>query len=225
MPDARDRPAAPPQTPAAPPRADDARARLDAVLRPYALGTHAADAGPSLTEQRVAAVARDAAVAVLPLLGDPPRSAHRVRHLLRPVLTCTWAEFEATYEATLDALLALPPARPDVEDPAWDAALPPVAAAPRHWRPGAPPWTSPMEGVATVGPAGTAGRVARRAARSVLVTSDGRLVQVNMRCACDREAREARPAVLFELVHLKRDGSILDVVAGTACGACRAVVP
>jgi hypothetical protein len=203
----------------------DARARLDAELRPYALGTHAADAGPSLTEQRVAAVARDAAAAVLPLLGDPPRSAHRVRRLLRPVLTCTWAEFEATYEATLDALLALPAARPDVEDPAWDAALPPAPAARREWLPGGPRWTAPMEGAATVGPAGTAGRIVRRGSRTVLLTSDGRSVQASMRCTCDAATREARPAVLFEIVHLRRDGAIIDVVAGTACGACRAVVP
>ncbi|MGZ8378517.1 MAG: hypothetical protein ACXWZS_00910 [Gemmatirosa sp.] len=222
MSDAPDPSAADP-SPSAP--APDARARLDTVLRPYALGTHAADAGPSLTEQRVAAVARDASAAVLPLLGDPPRSAHRVRLLLRPVLTCTWAEFEATYEETLDALLALPPARADVEDPAWDVALPPAPAARRAWMPGGPRWTAPMEGAATVGPAGTPGRIVRRGSRTVLLTSDGRSVQASMRCTCDAATREARPAVLFEIVHFRRDGAILDVVAGTACGACRAVVP
>ncbi len=221
MPDARDRP--PADDPSSHP--PDARARLDAVLRPFALGTHAADAGPSLTEQRVAAVARDAAAAIVPVLGDPPRSADRVRRLLRPVLTCTWGEFEATYEATLDALLALPPAPAGVEDPAWDSALPRAPAARRAWLPGGPRWTAPMEGVATVGPAGTAGRIVRRGARSVLLTSDGRAVQGSLRCACDAATREARPAVLFEIVHLRRDGAILDVVAGTACGACRAVVP
>lgn len=205
------------------------RARLDVVLRPFALGTHegspADDAGLALTERRVAAVARDAADAVLPLLGDPPRSADRVRRLLRDVLTCTWGEFEATYAATLDALLALPPAHPDVEDPAWDAALPAAPTAPRAWRPGSGPWSAPIEGAMTVGPAGTAGRVVRRGARAVLLTSDGRPIQVNSRCTCDPAAREARPAVLFEHVHLRRDGTILDVLAGTACGACRAVVP
>jgi len=209
--------------------APSARARLDAVLRPFALGTHDSgpsdDGGPAMTERRIAAVARDAAAALLPLLGDPPPSAHRVRRLLRDVLTCTWAEFEATYAATLDALLVLPPARADVEDPAWDVALPAAPAAPRAWRPGAGPWTPPIEGAATVGPAGTAGRVVRRGARAVLLTSDGRPVLVNVRCTCDPAAREARPAVLFEHVHLRRDRTILDVVAGTACGACRAVVP
>jgi hypothetical protein len=179
-----------------------------------------------MTERRVAAVARDAAAALVPLLGDPPRSAHRVRRLLRDVLTCTWGEFEATYAATLDALLALPPARADVEDPAWDAALPAERTAPpREWRQGTGRWTAPIEGAATVGPAGTAGRVVRRGARAVLLTSDGRSVLANVRCACDPDARAARPTVLFEHVHLRRDGTILDVVAGTACGACRGVVP
>jgi hypothetical protein len=208
--------------PDAPP--DARRPALDAALRPFALGTHApGDEGAALTERRIAAAARDAAAAVVPLLGEPPRSAHRVRRLLRAVLTCTWAEFEATYAHTLDALLALPPALPDVEDPAWDAHLgghrKPEPR--RGWRPGAPPWTAPVEGAATTGPAGTVGRVVRRGARAVLVTADGRNVRANVRCACGADARGARPDVPFELVHLRRDGAILDVVVGTACGSCR----
>lgn len=206
--------------------ATDARARLDAALRPFALGTHASQGeGAALTERRIAAAARDAAAAVLPLLGDPPRSAHRVRRLLRPVLSCTWAEFEATYAATLDALLALPPAHPEIEDPAWDAHLEAPPTPRRGWHPGAPPWTAPVEGAATTGPAGTVGRVVRRGTRAVLVTADGRSVRANAPCTCDADARGARPPVPYELVHLRRDGRILDVAVGTACGSCRGALP
>lgn len=200
----------------------DRRAALDAALRPFALGTHAPEGeGPALTERRIAAIARDAAAAVVPLLGDPARSAHRVRRLLRPVLTCTWTEFEATYARTLDALLALPPAHPEVEDPAWDAHLEARPTPRRGWHPGAAPWTAPMEGAMTTGPAGTVGRVVRRGTRAVLVTADGRAVRTNSPCACDADTRAARPDVPYELVHLRRDGTILDVVVGTACGSCR----
>jgi hypothetical protein len=58
----------------------------------------------------------------------------------------------------------------------------------------------------------------------VLVTADGRNVRANVRCACGADARGARPDVPFELVHLRRDGAILDVVVGTACGSCRGAV-
>ncbi len=209
------------------PPSSDRRLRLDAALRPFALGTHtpAGEDGPPLTERRVAAAARDAAAALLPLLGDPPRSAHRVRRLLRPVLTCTWAEFEATYAATLDALLALPPAHPEVEDPTWDAHLEPRPAPARGWRPGAPAWTAPIEGAATTGPAGTVGRVVRRGRRAVLVTADGRPVRATSPCVCAPDARAARPTVPYETVHFRHDGAILDVAVGTACGTCRGALP
>jgi hypothetical protein len=206
----------PPETPAPAPR-EVARARLDDALRPFVLGT----AG-MLTERRVAAAARDAAEAVLPLLGEPPRSAHRARGLIAAVLTCGWAEFDAAYAEALDALLALPPAVRDVEDPAWDAALPPERAARRHWVQDGKPWVPAEYGSETVAPGGTAGVVVRRGARSVLVTGDGREVRLHARCACDFDEHAARAAVPFEHVHLRRDGSILDVTVGTACGRCRA---
>lgn len=197
----------------------DARARLDAALRPLLIGPAA---GGLLVERRVAAAARDAAAAVLPLLGAPPRSAHRVRALLVPVLVCGWAEFDAAYAALLDALLALPPAVPGVDDPAWDAALAPVPAERRPWRPDGARWDPPEHGGDTVAPGGTRGRVVRRGAQSVLVTGDGRPVRLRARCGCAPAERRARPAVPYEHVHLRRDGSVLDVAAGDACGSCRA---
>ena len=200
------------------------RAVLDAVLRPFVLGTSPAGTGGQMTVRRVAAAARDAAAAALPVLGEPRPSAHRVRRLVTPVLTCPWAEFEAAYSAALDAILALPPAIPGVDDPDWDSGLgaePPVR---RSWLERGQRWTPPVEGVETVAPGGTAGRVVRRGARAVLVTADGRPVRLRGRCECATAERRARPPVPFEHVHLRRDGSILDVTAGTACGACRAPV-
>jgi hypothetical protein len=195
------------------------------MLRPFVLGTPAGAAGASggaMTERRVAAVARDAAAAVLPLLGEPRRSAERVRRLLTPVLTCGWAEFDAVYAAALDAILALPPAVPGVDDPAWDARLTPEPPTRRTWQANGERWTPPEHLAETVAPAGTAGRVVRRGAHSVLVTGDGRVVRLRAQCACAPADQRARPAVPFEHVHLRRDGSILDVTIGTACGACRA---
>jgi hypothetical protein len=213
--------AAAPAQPAAP----ALRARIAAVLRPIVLGEPTAGAGAPLTARRVAATARDAAAAVLPLLGSPRRSAERVRRLVTPVLVCGWAEFDAEYAAALDAIVALPPAVPGVDDPAWDAGLPPEPAPPREWS--APPerrWTPPEYGAEGVGPAGTVGRVVRRGATAVLLTGDGRLVRLRARCACAPAARRARGEVPFEQVHLRRDGSVLDVTVGTACGLCRAPV-
>ena len=225
MPDRRSAARAP-RAPLRPPaaradaRADDARARLDAALGPLVLGT--ASAGGMLTERRVAAAARDAAAAVLPLLGEPRRSAHRVRALLTPVLVCGWAEFDAAYAAALDALLALPPAVPGVEDPTWDAALAPVPAERAPWVRTGEPWAPPEYGAEAVGPAGTAGRVVRRGAQMVLVTGDGRPVRLRARCDCTAAERRAHAPVPYEHVHLRRDGSVLDVTVGAACGRCRA---
>ena len=204
---------------------DDPRAALDAALRPFALDTHDAADGPLLTERRLATAARDAAAAILPLLGEPARSPDRVRRLLRAVLTCPWSEFDEVYAATLDALLALPPALPGVEEPSWDAGLASAPVPPRAWVRGGRGWTPPRDGSETVGPAGTVGRVVRRDARSVLITADARAVLVSVPCTCDAATRAARSDVPFELVHLRRDGSILDVKVGTACGACRGPRP
>jgi len=199
------------------------RAALDAALRPFVLGTHPGGAGGQMTVRRVAETARDAAAAVLPVLGEPRPSAERVRRIVTPVLTCPWAEFETAYAAALDAILALPPAIPGVADPDWDAGLGPEPVARRSWlETGQRSWTPGDEGDEALAPGGTAGRVARRGRRAVLVTADGRPVRVRARCACAAVEREARPPVPFEHVHLRHDGTILDVTVGTACGACRA---
>ena len=55
-------------------------------------------------------------------------------------------------------------------------------------------------------------------------SADGRPVRTRAHCACDPADREQRPAVPFEHVHLRRDGTVLDVTVGTACGLCRAAV-
>jgi hypothetical protein len=201
----------------------DRRAALDAALRPFMLGATPDGAGAPMTARRVAAAARDAAAAAVPLLGEPPRSAHRVRGLIVPVLTCGWAEFDAAYAGALDALLSLPPAIEGVDDPSWDAALAPEVQERKSWLEGGQFWTPPAHvGAHTVAPGGTAGRLARRAARYALITSDGRSVRLGARCACPVAVREAKPEVPFEQVYLRGDGSILDVSVGTACGACRA---
>lgn len=198
------------------------RARLDAALRPFVLGAAPAPAGGPMTERRVAETARDAAEAVLSLLGEPRRSAHRVRGIVAPVLTCRWADFDAAYAAALDALLALPPAVRGVDDPAWDAALPRATPEPRAWAGESRHWTPPEHGAPAVAPAGLAGRVARRGALSVLVTADGRPVRLRGECGCAPAERATHPGVPYEHVHFRRDGTILDVITGTACGRCRA---
>jgi hypothetical protein len=201
-----------------------ARARLDAVLRPFVLGSGPQPGGGLMTGRRVAETARDAAAAVVPLLGEPRRSAHRVRGVIAPVLTCRWADFDDVYAAALDALLALPPAVRGVDDPAWDAGLPVERAAPAQWVNDGRRWTPPEHGADAVGPAGLAGRVVRRGAQSVLITADGRPVRLRGRCECEPAERGARAAVPFEHVHLRRDGAIVDVAAGLACGSCRAPI-
>lgn len=213
----------PPDAPSADAPPDDAiRARVDAALRPFALGTAPGAAGATMTERAAAAAARDAATALGPLLGDPPRSADRIRRLVLPVLLSGWADFDATYEAALDALLALPPARPDVEEPAWDAALAPVPRQRRAWAEHGSAWTTPRDGSVTIGPGGTEGYVIRYDAKSALISADARPIRFRSRCVCEESERSARPPVPFELVHRRRDGSILDVTVGSACGVCRA---
>src|SRR5215207_3689951 len=134
------------------------RERIARMLRPYVDGTAPGMASSLLTEARVAATARDAAEAVLPLLGVPAPSAHRVRGLIVPALLCGWPELDTVFERVLDKLLALPPAHPDVPEPTWDAQLP----EPRPSRPeptvDAPAWSpSARDGDTVVGPSGTTG--------------------------------------------------------------------
>src|SRR5512138_2688905 len=117
------------------------RALVARALRPFVDGTAPGMASSLLIEARVAATARDAAEAVLPLLGTPARSAHRVRGLIVPALVCGWNELDAVFERVVDKLLALPPAHPDVVDPAWDAQLEaPKPAEPRAEVSDATPW-------------------------------------------------------------------------------------
>ena len=179
-----------------------------------------------MTARRVAATARDAAAAVLAVLAEPRPSAHRVRGLIVPVLTCPWREFDDAYAAALDAILALPPAIPGVDDPEWDVGLPPEPVERRSWlERGGQRWTPPArDDIETVAPGGTRGYVTRRGTTYAIVTADGRPVRTRAHCACSPADREQRPAVPFEHVHLRRDGSVLDVTVGTACGACRAAV-
>lgn len=198
-----------------------ARARLDAALRPFVLG---AVGGGLMTERRVAETARDAAGAVLLLLGEPRRSAHRVRGIIAPVLTCRWSEFDAAYADALDALLALPPAVRGVDDPEWDASLAPEPLALPAWVSDGRRWTPPDHGEPAVGPAGLSGRIARRGAQAVLVTEDGRPVRLRAQCECAPSERGTRPPVRYEHVHFRRDGTILDVTSGAACGSCRAPI-
>ena len=199
------------------------RARIDAVLRPFVMGSTSAP-GASMTVRRVAATARDAAASVLPILGVPQRSAHRVRRIIVPVLTCSWAEFDTAYDAALDALVALPPAVPGVEDPPWDVELTPEPAGRRRWVDDGQWRAPPAFASDAVAPGGTVGRVVQRSAKSVLITEDGRPVRIHSRCECGNAERSARSAIAFEHVQLRRDGSVLDVIMGVACGGCRAPV-
>src|SRR3954470_2079838 len=107
---------------------DDAALRraLARTLRPFVDGTAAGISSSVVMQARGAATARDAAIAVLPLLGTPAPSAHRVRASILPALVCSWTELDAVFEETLDRLIALPAAVAGVPDPAWDAGLPPA---------------------------------------------------------------------------------------------------
>lgn len=204
----------------------DRRAQLDAVLRPFVLegSSTSGVSGASMTERRVAATARDAAAAILPLLGPPRRSAHRVRSIIMPVLTCGWMEFDAVYASALEALLALPPAVAGVDDPAWDAEITPEPPARRTWLDDGQWRAPPFSATETIAPGGTVGRVVQRTAKSLLISEDGRPIRIHSRCECDVTERRARPTVPYELVHLRRNGSVLDVIMGAACGGCRAPI-
>lgn len=194
------------------------RARLDAVLRPFVIES----TGAPMTERRVAVTARDAAAAVAPVLGSPKRSEHRIRGIIAPLLTCSWSEFDRAYDAALEALIALPPAVSGVDDPSWDAELEPEPPARRAWLDDGQWRAPPAFATEAVAPGGTVGRVVQRGAKSLLITEDGRPIRIHSRCECGLAERRARPLVAYELVHLRRDGSVLDVVMGAACGGCRA---
>ena len=131
----------------------DRRRLVAQALRPYVEGTAPGMSSWLLTEARVAATARDAAEAVLPLLGTPARSPHRVRGLIVPALVSGWAELDEVFERVLDKLLALPPALADVAEPSWDAQLPEPSAPRPDPESEAPAWTpSSREGEIVLGP-------------------------------------------------------------------------
>jgi hypothetical protein len=207
------------------------RRELARVLRPFVDGTAAGIASSVMTQARVAATARDAAAAVLPLLGAPAPSAHRVRATILPALVCSWTELDVVFDDTLDRLLALPPAVAGVPDPAWDAGLPAPRpaprAAPRAESGGEPQrtWsTTAREGDVVTGPAGTSGTLLRADRRHALIVEDGRSVRTHGRCACDPLHRRERGEVAFELITFGRRRTILEVRAGHACALCRAPI-
>ena len=140
------------------------RRAIARVLVPFVNGTAEGMSSSVMTEARVALTARDAADAILPLLGTPSRSAHRVRRTILPALVCSWSELDAVFEEVLDALLALPPALPDVADPTWDVDV--EAAEPRgerdgDWNVHGSTWTPTAVDEEVVGPSGTKGRLVR----------------------------------------------------------------
>jgi hypothetical protein len=202
------------------------RALVAHALRPFVDGTAPGMASSQITEARVAATARDAAEVVLPLLGSPARSAHRVRGLIVPAIVCGWPELDEVFERVVDKLLALPPAHPDVAEPAWDEQLAePKPAEPRAIAGDATTWSSDSrEGDTVVGPGGTAGVLVRADRRHALIVEDGRSVRAHSRCDCDPARRRGRAEVAFERIALGRRRRILDVRAGRACPLCRAPV-
>lgn len=196
------------------------------MLRPFVEGTAKGMSSWVMTEARIAATARDAAKAILPLLGTPAPSAHRVRGLIVPTLTCSWPEFDAVYEDALTKLLALPPAIPDVDDPEWDAGLEKPRRARRDWNEHGTEWTAQaLEGERAVGPSGTVGSLIRLDQRHALIVEDGRAVRTRAHCTCSIAQRRERGEVAFELVTFGRARSILEVRVGTVCVHCRAPVP
>jgi hypothetical protein len=207
------------------PDPDQLRREVSRVLRPFVEGTAKGMSDWVMTEARVARTARDAADAILPLLGAPARSAHRVRGLIVPVLTCSWTELDEVYEQALTKLVALPPAVPDVVDPAWDSNLMRPRVVGRHWNAHGAPWSPiEVEGGKVVGPSGTSGRLVRSDRRHALVVEDGRPVRTNARCTCAPRLRRERGEVGFELVTFGRARSVLEVRVGMACTICRAPV-
>jgi hypothetical protein len=204
---------------------DERRREVSRVLRPFVEGTAKGMSDWVMTEARVARTARDAAEAILPLLGAPARSAHRVRGLIVPVLTCSWTELDAVYELALTKLLALPPAVPDVVDPAWDSTLMRPRVVARHWNAHGAAWSAvEVEGGMVVGPSGTSGRLVRSDRRHALIVEDGRPVRTNARCTCAPRLRRERGEVGFELVTFGRARSVLEVRVGVACTICRSPV-
>jgi len=149
-----------------------------------------------------------------------------------PALVCSWTELDTVFEATLDRLVALPPAIVGVPDPAWDAGLPPAArkapraaeAAPdngevqRTWS------TTAREGDIVTGPAGTTGTLIRSDRKGALIVEDARSVRPHGKCACDPLSRRERGEVAFELITFGRRRAVLDVRAGHACALCRAPI-
>jgi hypothetical protein len=201
------------------------RRAVSRVLRPFVDGTAKGMSSWVMTETRIAATARDAARAILPLLGSPPRSAHRVRGLIVPVLTCGWAELETVYEETLTKLVALPPAIPDVPDPEWDDGIEKPRVVGRDWNAHGSKWTvAQLEGETATGPSGTVGRLVRSDRRHALIVEDGRSVRTHARCNCSLKQRREHGEVAFEFVTFGRGRSILEVRVGTACVRCRAAV-
>ena len=197
------------------PDRDDRREQVARALRPFVDGTAPGMASSQLTETRVAATARDAAEAVLPLLGSPARSAHRVRGLIVPAIVCGWPELDEVFERVVDKLLALPPAHPDVAEP--------KPAEPRAVASDATPWSSDSrDGDTVVGPGGTTGVLIRSDRRHALIVEDGRPVRAHSRCDCDPLRRRGRAEVAFERIALGRRRRILDVRVGRACPLCRA---
>jgi hypothetical protein len=204
---------------------DERRREVSRVLRPFVEGTAKEMSDSQMTEARVARTARDAAEAILPLLGSPGRSAHRVRGLIVPALTCSWTELDAVYDETLNKLLALPPAVPDVDEPAWDANLTGPRVVGRHWNAHGTSWSPQAdEGGEVVGPSGTSGRLVRTDRRHALIVEDGRPVRTSAVCGCSPKLRRERGEVGFELVTFGRARTILEVRVGVACTICRAPV-
>lgn len=207
------------------PDQEERRRLVARALRPFVEGTAPGMSSWLLTEARVAATARDAAEAVLPLLGTPARSAHRVRGLIVPAIVCGWTELDEVFERVVDKLLALPPALPDVAEPAWDAQLPEPRPARVEAAPDAPTWSlDARDGDVVVGPAGTTGTLVRVDRRHALIVADGRPVRTHSRCDCDPARRRGRAEVAFERITFGRGRRILDVRAGSACPLCRAPV-
>ncbi|MDB4883018.1 MAG: hypothetical protein JWL95_1784 [Gemmatimonadetes bacterium] len=201
------------------------RRELSRVLRPFVDGTAMGMSSWVMTESRVAVTARDAARAILPLLGTPARSAHRVRGLIVPALTCSWTELDGVFEDALTKLLALPPAVPGVVDPPWDRDVPEPRASRHDWNVHGSSWTpSAREGDTVTGPSGTVGRLLRSDRRHALIVADGRSVRTRARCDCSPKQRRERGEVAFELVTFGRAHAILEVSVGTVCTLCRAPV-
>ena len=203
----------------------DRRRLVARALRPFVEGTAPGMSSWLLTEARVAATARDAAEAVLPLLGAPARSPHRVRGLIVPAIVCGWPELDEVFEEVLDKLLALPPALPDVVEPSWDDKLPEPKAERSTPDSDAPAWTpDSRDGEIVVGPSGTMGTLVRVDRRHALIVEDGRPVRSHSRCDCDPARRRGRAEVAYERITFGRGRRILDVRAGHACPLCRAPV-